>query len=82
MICLISKDSEMIFEIFSICFFRILFSEVEIKPKCRDSMFSIGFFGITPTIGILVFSKAHLHKFSCFLLPILLRIIPDIREFL
>jgi hypothetical protein len=36
---------------------------------------------MTPIIGIFKFCKASLHRFSCFLLPILLRIIPDIREF-
>ena len=37
-------------------------------------------FGITPTIGIDIFCNASLHKFSCFLLPILLSIMPSILD--
>ena len=77
-----SKLFDIVFASFSICFFNVLLSKVEIKPRCLDSIFNSGFFGIMPTIGILVFSRADLHKISCFLLPILLRIIPTIQEFL
>ena len=77
-----SRYSEIIFEVFSILFFSVLLSNVEINPRCLDSKFRSEFFGITPIIGILIFCNAFLHKISCFLLPILLRIIPEILEFL
>jgi len=77
-----SNDSEIIFEIFSSLFFKILLSYVEINPRCLDSKFKIGFFGITPIIGNFVFSKASLQRISCYLLPILFKIIPTILEFL
>ncbi len=77
-----SKDFEIIFDVFSIWVFSDFLSNVEINPKCLDCIFSNGFFWMIPTIGILVCFNASLHKISCFLLPILLRIIPEIREFL
>jgi len=41
-----------------------------------------GIFGIIPIIGNFVFSKASLQRISCFLLPILFKMIPTILEFL
>jgi len=61
-----SNDSEIIFEIFSSLFFKILLSYVEINPRCLDSKFKIGFFGITPIIGNFVFSKALYKEFHVF----------------
>ena len=37
---------------------------------------------MTPIIGIFRLASALRHKFSCFLLPILFKIIPEILEFL
>ena len=49
------------------------------RPKCRDSILS-EFFGINPSMGIFRFVRACLHMFSCFLLPLLFKIIPTILE--
>jgi len=60
------SDSEINFEIFRILFFKIVLSYVEINPRCLDSKFKIGFFGITPIIGNFVFSKALYKEFHVF----------------
>ena len=57
-------------------------STTGINPRCLDSKIFSVFLGTTPIIGIFRFSNAERHNISCFLLPILFKIMPEILEFL